>query len=128
MRPCATGFHVAPEVGGGFGSKIATFPGEFLAIYCSMKLGRPVKKMIGGVEGWKDEGFELVAEFSQVPELLGIRFDDTNAEGRRVARRLGGRGARPSTTRSSAGPSGRTRARVASPSIFRGVEVKQAYE
>jgi carbon-monoxide dehydrogenase large subunit len=34
---------VAPEVGGGFGSKIATFPGEFLAIYCSMKLGRPVK-------------------------------------------------------------------------------------
>jgi rhodanese-related sulfurtransferase len=24
-------------------------------------LGRPVKKMIGGVEGWKDEGFELVA-------------------------------------------------------------------
>jgi carbon-monoxide dehydrogenase large subunit len=34
---------VAPEVGGGFGSKIATFPGEFLAIFCSMKLGRPVK-------------------------------------------------------------------------------------
>ena len=23
------------------------------------KLGRPVKKMIGGVEGWRDEGFEL---------------------------------------------------------------------
>lgn len=23
-------------------------------------LGRPVKKMIGGIEGWKDEGFELV--------------------------------------------------------------------
>jgi rhodanese-related sulfurtransferase len=23
------------------------------------QLGRPVKKMIGGVEGWKDEGFEL---------------------------------------------------------------------
>ena len=23
-------------------------------------LGRPVKKMIGGVEGWKDEGFALV--------------------------------------------------------------------
>lgn len=22
-------------------------------------LGRPVKKMIGGIEGWKDEGFEL---------------------------------------------------------------------
>ncbi len=25
-------------------------------------LGRPVKKMIGGVEGWRDEGFELVAD------------------------------------------------------------------
>ena len=24
------------------------------------KLGRPVKEMIGGVMGWKDEGFELV--------------------------------------------------------------------
>jgi rhodanese-related sulfurtransferase len=24
------------------------------------RLGRPVKKMIGGIEGWKDEGFELM--------------------------------------------------------------------
>jgi rhodanese-related sulfurtransferase len=24
------------------------------------RLGRKVKKMIGGVEGWKDEGFDLV--------------------------------------------------------------------
>ena len=24
------------------------------------RLGRPVKKMIGGIEGWRDEGFELV--------------------------------------------------------------------
>lgn len=24
------------------------------------RLGRPVKKMIGGVEGWRDEGFALV--------------------------------------------------------------------
>ena len=23
------------------------------------RLGRPVKKMVGGIEGWKDEGFEL---------------------------------------------------------------------
>jgi carbon-monoxide dehydrogenase large subunit len=34
---------VAPEVGGGFGSKIAAYPGEFIAIFCSMRLGRPVK-------------------------------------------------------------------------------------
>jgi rhodanese-related sulfurtransferase len=26
------------------------------------RLGRPVKKMIGGIEGWKDEGFPLVSE------------------------------------------------------------------
>ena len=34
---------IAPEVGGGFGSKIAVYPGEMIAVYCSMKLGRPVK-------------------------------------------------------------------------------------
>lgn len=26
------------------------------------RLGRPVKKMIGGVEGWIDEGFDLVTD------------------------------------------------------------------
>jgi rhodanese-related sulfurtransferase len=26
------------------------------------RLGRPVKKMIGGVTGWQDEGFELARE------------------------------------------------------------------
>lgn len=26
------------------------------------RLNRPVKKMIGGIEGWKDEGFELASE------------------------------------------------------------------
>lgn len=26
------------------------------------RLGRPVKKMIGGVEGWHDEGFDLVTD------------------------------------------------------------------
>ena len=34
---------IAPEVGGGFGSKIAVYPWEMLAVFCSMKLGRPVK-------------------------------------------------------------------------------------
>lgn len=28
------------------------------------RLGRPVKKMIGGVTGWLDEGFELAREAS----------------------------------------------------------------
>jgi carbon-monoxide dehydrogenase large subunit len=34
---------IAPEVGGGFGSKIAAYPGEFLAAFCARKLNRPVK-------------------------------------------------------------------------------------
>jgi aerobic carbon-monoxide dehydrogenase large subunit len=34
---------VAPEVGGGFGSKIPQYPGEFLTAFAAMKLNRPVK-------------------------------------------------------------------------------------
>jgi rhodanese-related sulfurtransferase len=50
-------------------------PGTTFVVYCNgphcngadkaalrlARLGRPVKKMIGGIEGWKDEGFELAA-------------------------------------------------------------------
>ena len=50
--------------------------GTLFVVYCSgphcngadraalnlARLGRPVKKMIGGVEGWKDEGFSLTSE------------------------------------------------------------------
>lgn len=49
--------------------------GELIVVYCAgphcngadraalrlAELGRPVKKMLGGVTGWLDEGFELVA-------------------------------------------------------------------
>ncbi len=34
---------IAPEVGGGFGSKIHHYPDEAIASWCSMQLGRPVK-------------------------------------------------------------------------------------
>jgi aerobic carbon-monoxide dehydrogenase large subunit len=34
---------IAPEVGGGFGSKIPQYPGEFLTVFAAMKLNRPVK-------------------------------------------------------------------------------------
>jgi rhodanese-related sulfurtransferase len=55
--------------------RLATYPAETLfVVYCAgphcngadkaaarlARLGRPVKKMMGGVEGWKDEGFDLV--------------------------------------------------------------------
>ena len=53
---------------------LAAYPAEALfVVYCSgphcngadraavrlARLGRPVKKMIGGITGWRDEGFEL---------------------------------------------------------------------
>lgn len=56
-------------------STLAHYPAETLfVVYCSgphcngadraalrlAGLGRPVKKMIGGVMGWRDEGFELI--------------------------------------------------------------------
>lgn len=56
---------------------LAAYPPETLfVVYCNgphcngadraavrlARLGRSVKKMIGGIEGWKDEGFELVEE------------------------------------------------------------------
>ena len=34
---------IACEVGGGFGSKIAAYPADFITIFCSKKLNRPVK-------------------------------------------------------------------------------------
>lgn len=53
----------------------AVGPETLLVVYCAgphcngadraalrlARLGRPVKKMIGGIEGWKDEGFPLEA-------------------------------------------------------------------
>jgi aerobic carbon-monoxide dehydrogenase large subunit len=70
---------VAPEVGGGFGSKIATFPGEFLAIFCSMKLGRPVKwtetrreNYVATTHG-RDHVQEVELAATKDGELLGLR-------------------------------------------------------
>lgn len=55
-------------------ANLAEYPADtFFVVYCAgphcngadkagvalAKLGRPVKKMIGGVEGWKDEGFDF---------------------------------------------------------------------
>ncbi|AIW16873.1 rhodanese-like domain-containing protein [Vibrio tubiashii] len=57
--------------------RLAEFPLDTLfVVYCAgphcngtekaairlAKLGRPVKKMIGGITGWLDEGFELITE------------------------------------------------------------------
>ncbi len=34
---------IAPEVGGGFGSKIAVYPADIATVFCAKTLGRPVK-------------------------------------------------------------------------------------
>ena len=34
---------IAPEVGGGFGSKIPVYPSDLITVFCAMKLARPVK-------------------------------------------------------------------------------------
>ena len=34
---------IAPEVGGGFGSKIAVYPADFVTVFCAKQLGVPVK-------------------------------------------------------------------------------------
>ena len=34
---------IAPEVGGGFGSKLAVYPGDFVTVFCAKTIGRPVK-------------------------------------------------------------------------------------
>ena len=34
---------IAPEVGGGFGSKIAVYPADFVTVFCAKQIGRPVK-------------------------------------------------------------------------------------
>lgn len=36
------------------------------------RLGRPVKEMIGGIEGWKDEGFSLSTESSERLTPVGV--------------------------------------------------------
>lgn len=56
---------------------LSDYPAEtVLVVYCAgphcnatekaairlARLGRPVKKMIGGVTGWLDEGFELISD------------------------------------------------------------------
>ncbi|WP_255191811.1 xanthine dehydrogenase family protein molybdopterin-binding subunit [Natronobeatus ordinarius] len=43
---------IAPEVGGGFGSKIYHYPDEAITAWCSMQLGRPVKWQASRAEGY----------------------------------------------------------------------------
>lgn len=70
---------------------LAQYPMETLfVVYCAgphcngadkgalrlAKLGRPVKKMIGGLEGWIDEGFDLVGSNLATLERFGQAWAD----------------------------------------------------
>ncbi|MFQ6028040.1 MAG: xanthine dehydrogenase family protein molybdopterin-binding subunit [Dehalococcoidia bacterium] len=44
---------IAPEVGGGFGSKTPVYADEMIATFCTMKLGRPVKWTATRSEGYQ---------------------------------------------------------------------------
>ena len=70
---------IAPEVGGGFGSKIPTYPGEMIAVFCSMKLGRPVKWTETRRENYqatthgRDHVQEVELAASNDGKILGLR-------------------------------------------------------
>ena len=70
---------VAPEVGGGFGSKIAQIQGDFITVFCSMKLGRPVKWIETRSENYqstthgRDHVQEVELAATKDGRVLGIR-------------------------------------------------------
>jgi aerobic carbon-monoxide dehydrogenase large subunit len=70
---------IAPEVGGGFGSKISQIQGDFITAFCSMRLGRPVKWIETRSENYQStthgrdhvQDVELAA--SKDGRILGLR-------------------------------------------------------
>jgi carbon-monoxide dehydrogenase large subunit len=70
---------IAPEVGGGFGSKIPQIQGDFITAFCSMKLGRPVKWIETRSENYqstthgRDHVQEVELAATKDGRVLGIR-------------------------------------------------------
>ena len=70
---------IAPEVGGGFGSKIAAYPADFVTMFCSRKLGRPVKWTETRTENYqatthgRDHVQQVELAAKQDGTLLGLR-------------------------------------------------------
>jgi carbon-monoxide dehydrogenase large subunit len=74
------GIHViAPEVGGGFGSKLNVYPEEALACYLAKRLGRPVKWIEGRRENFqvaihgRDQICDMEFAVKRDGTLLGLR-------------------------------------------------------
>ncbi|MBI2221479.1 MAG: molybdopterin-dependent oxidoreductase [Acidobacteria bacterium] len=70
---------IAPEVGGGFGSKIPQIQGDFITAFCSMKLGRPVKWIETRSENYqstthgRDHVQEVEIAAAKDGRILGLR-------------------------------------------------------
>jgi carbon-monoxide dehydrogenase large subunit len=70
---------IAPEVGGGFGSKIPQIQGDFITVFCSMKLGRPVKWIESRSENYqstthgRDHVQEVELAATKDGRILGLR-------------------------------------------------------
>jgi carbon-monoxide dehydrogenase large subunit len=70
---------IAPEVGGGFGSKIPQVQGDFITAFCSMKLGRPVKWIETRSENYqatthgRDHVQEVELAATNEGKILGLR-------------------------------------------------------
>ena len=70
---------IAPEVGGGFGSKIPQIQGDFITVFCSMKLGRPVKWIESRTENYqstthgRDHVQDVEMAATKDGKILGLR-------------------------------------------------------
>ena len=70
---------IAPEVGGGFGSKIAVYPADFITIFCSKKLGVPVKWAESRSENYqatthgRDHVQEIELAATKEGKIVGLR-------------------------------------------------------
>ena len=70
---------IAPDVGGGFGSKIPVYPGELIVSRLAMDLGRPVKWMetrrenFMGTHHGRDHVTDVEVAYTRKGEVLGLR-------------------------------------------------------
>ncbi|HYN40101.1 MAG TPA: xanthine dehydrogenase family protein molybdopterin-binding subunit [Rhodospirillales bacterium] len=72
---------IVPDVGGGFGSKIFHYPEEALVLWCSQRLGRPVKwvadrseAFLGDTHG-RDQRNSIAAAFTADGRIEALRVD-----------------------------------------------------
>ena len=70
---------IAPDVGGGFGSKIFIYPEEVVALWCSKRVGRPVKWVAERSEAFvsdahgRDHVTHAEMAFDRDGKILGLR-------------------------------------------------------